>query len=168
MSASSQLRLRQRKARESVAQRRAQIMQLRLAGTVHQETLAEHFGVSRKTISLDLQAIDNDYRILAARERAMEKGIDLARIDAMIRPLWPQAIAGDLRAQEMMHKWLKRRADILGYDAATATSISVAVGQPTDGNASSGIDFSQLTDQQRMKLYESIEATIIEKDNESV
>lgn len=110
------LRRRHRKVSPKVQQRRNQLMQMRLAGVNDQIQLAHMLGVSQSTISKDLAVIDNDLRILAAQDRMVEKGRDLARIDAMIVPIWASAVKGDLEAQNMVLKWLNRRAAILGYD----------------------------------------------------
>lgn len=152
-----QVRAQNKKANARVIARRLQVAKLRLAGITNQADIAKALGVSQPTISNDMKAVDNDFRIIAAQDTRIAKGRDLARLEDLIKRYYKPALDGDIDAANMVLKFMKRQAEILGYDAAHRSEISGPGGKPIQLET---YDFSDLTQQQKLDLYESIEAFV--------
>lgn len=104
------------------ALRREKVAALRLAGVRNQRVILdalvkEGVAASQATISRDFAALDAVYRERAAADIAREKGIDLDRVEEMIRGLWPEARKGRWLAVDRVVNLLARKAKMLGYDA---------------------------------------------------
>jgi len=82
-----------------------------------QRRLARQLGVSLGTVNRDFQALDAEYRRRAASDIATEKGLDLDRVEAMVRGLWPEAARGTWQAVDRVLACLGRKAKLLGLDA---------------------------------------------------
>lgn len=103
----------------TLAQRRAAVARMILAGVAYRE-IAAHLGVSLATVAADKAAIIADLRDQYAVDVSAQVMLDLARLDGMIARLEVEiATTNDLpRATTAYVAVLKRRAAILGYDAA--------------------------------------------------
>jgi hypothetical protein len=108
---------------ETSIQRRVRILQRRrdiahlLVGGARVSTIADRLGVSRSTVSDDVQVIFREWRretVLQA-DRAML--LDLQRCDEWLEALSPKARNGNLDAIATGLKILGRRARMIGYDA---------------------------------------------------
>ena len=99
----------------------------RLAGVSDQRLIAGELGVSQATISRDFADLDRQFRERAAEDVAVAAGLDLARIEAMIAPLWPDASAGVCAAIDRVEKLLGRRARLLGLDAPIRLDVRALV-----------------------------------------
>src|SRR5438067_23633 len=83
-----------------IQRRRAAVAGLRLAGIRSPEEIrralaAEGTQVGLRTIKYDLAAAESYWRDHAAQSIDAEKAVDLARVERMIRGLWPNASAGN-------------------------------------------------------------------------
>lgn len=76
--------------------------------------------------------------------------LDLDRIDAMIRVLWPQAEAGNHQAIDRIERMMRRRAEMLGTDAPDVKiALTLGADNPVDLGALSGDELRQYRDLQR-------------------
>src|SRR2546427_7044492 len=96
--------------------RRLQVEQLHKGGA-KQELIATTLGVSIGTVNADLQKIDAAWREIYADDREAAKRLDLARLDDMLVVLTNDVRSKDKAAQRIYLDVLKRRAEMLGYDA---------------------------------------------------
>ena len=96
--------------------RRLQVEQLHKGGA-KQELIATTLGVSIGTVNADLQNIDAAWREIYADDREAAKRLDLARLDDMLVVLTNDVRSKDKAAQRIYLDVLKRRAEMLGYDA---------------------------------------------------
>lgn len=158
-----EIKPRNRNVPDHIQERRRNLMALRLAGVTDQRLLAQTLNVSQGTISKDLAAIDNDLRILAAQDRDVEKGRDLARIDALMAAVWGDAVNGDLKAMEMVMKQLQRRAAMLGYDAGAQKAAPAVQQVITTMDAKA---FRQMPPDQRLAAYEAMQAAVDDDSDE--
>jgi hypothetical protein len=103
--------------------RRAQAVQMRLAGHTFDEIATElHYhdrGTAYRAVKLALSQV--------GREDARElRDLDLMRLDRMLAIIWPQIEDGDLAAVDRALRILKRRAEILGYDQQNVVHINAS------------------------------------------
>lgn len=104
--------------------RLARVATLRLAGEQNQARIAEHLGVSPGTISRDFAALDQRFQAQAAQDIATAKGLDLERIETLIRGLWGEAANGRWLAVDRVVALLARKAAMLGYDAPAKVDLA--------------------------------------------
>lgn len=101
-------------ARAARATRKAKALQMRRAG-ISVEAIAAHLKVHPRTVYTWLR----DALAAIPREEANElRLLELDRLDAIFRGLFPDAVAGDVRAAEACLKVMERRARLLNLDAA--------------------------------------------------
>ena len=101
-------------ARVARATRKAKALQMRRAG-ISVEVIAAHLKVHPRTVYTWLR----DALAAIPREEANElRLLELDRLDAIFRGLFPDAVAGDVRAAEACLKVMERRARLLNLDAA--------------------------------------------------
>jgi DNA-binding CsgD family transcriptional regulator len=89
---------RRAKVDAAVSLRRRQVTALWRAGLRNQVDIARQLGVNQSTVSRDLAALKDEWRTAAAADVAIEKGLELARLDNLHRAIWPAAISGDPKA----------------------------------------------------------------------
>lgn len=104
-------------AQRNKLDRLVKVARLRLSGVTEQALIAAQMGVHPSTISRDFAELDAQFRERAAQDIVAAKGLDLARVDAMITAIWDAATRGNLDAIDRIDKLLGRRAKILGLDA---------------------------------------------------
>ena len=75
--------------------------------------------------------------------------LDLDRIDAMIKVLWPQAQEGNLQAIDRLERMMKRRAEMLGTDAP---EVRVALSL----NGTDAVDLTALTTEE-LRQYRDLQ-----------
>jgi len=103
--------------------------ELRLAG--HSITqIARTLGVSIGQASMDVSRAFAEYREQMAKEAAEVARLDLARLDEILKALWPAVQQGDTKAVAQAINVLGRRARILGYEAATKQEVTVTNDTP--------------------------------------
>ena len=106
--------------RITAAERRAQALDLRLAGYSF-EAIGQQLGISKqaayKHVSTALETLHTQTDNSAEQLRALE----LERLDALLKGCWTAASAGDPESTRVALKVLERRAKLLGLDAPTKT-----------------------------------------------
>ena len=106
--------------RITAAERRAQALDLRLAGYSF-EAIGQQLGISKqaayKHVSTALETLHTQTDNSAEQLRALE----LERLDALLKGCWTAATAGDSESTRVALKVLERRAKLLGLDAPTKT-----------------------------------------------
>ena len=106
--------------RITAAERRAQALDLRLAGYSF-EAIGQQLGISKqaayKHVSTALETLHTQTDNSAEQLRALE----LERLDALLKGCWTAASAGDPESTRVVLKVLERRAKLLGLDAPTKT-----------------------------------------------
>jgi AraC-like DNA-binding protein len=97
--------------------RRLAALKLRCRGWRIPE-IAEQLGVSEHQVARDLRrALDGLDRLDHYRAR-QARLLDLERLDGLLQTFYPRATAGEPTAAHLVLAVLRRRAELLGYDAA--------------------------------------------------
>lgn len=121
---------RERNHRGQLAARRKQAWALYLAGETSRRAIGRAIGVSHVTVSRYLSAIlDEIHQETVATAREARR-VELARLDAQLRNLWPQALRGNLKAHELVLKIGERRSRLLGLEAPEKREHSGPEGGP--------------------------------------
>ena len=115
------------RARITGAARQAKVRELVKAGYTFREiATALGYGGPAGAHYAFKAALKTMVRPAAEEARAVE----LARLDAMLKPLWPSAQRGNLKAIAAVLRLMERRAAYLGLDAPTRTEHTGADGGP--------------------------------------
>ena len=107
--------------------RHLQALELRKAGATYQ-AIADQLGYANargahKAVASALK--------LTLREPADEvRDLEVARLDAMLLPLWRRVQQGDERAVDRALRIMERRARLLGLDAPSKSEQSGSDGEP--------------------------------------
>jgi DNA-binding CsgD family transcriptional regulator len=107
------------------AERERQALDLRRGGLRYRE-IGEALGCS---LSAAYGAVSRALSRIAAEtdERAEElRALELVRLDALLRPMFEKAIAGDLQAVDRVLRIGERRARLLGLDAPARVHVDAA------------------------------------------
>jgi hypothetical protein len=99
--------------RVSAKLRQAQAIQLRIAGLTF-EAIKTAVGYRSKQAAYD--AVKRGLKQVVETPAAELRDLDLQRLDAMLRAIWPRALAGELRAMDRVLKILESRARLLGLN----------------------------------------------------
>lgn len=105
-------------------ERERQALAMRRAGARY-EAIAEELGYANHTGAY--KAVQRAFRRLEARvaeDAAMNRSLDLGRLDEAIAGLVPQVREGNDRAVKALVAVLERRAKLLGLDAPTKTDLT--------------------------------------------
>ncbi len=104
--------------------RQFKVAAMRLSGLTDQQEIARRLGVHQSTISRDFAELDDQFRAHAVQDITTAKGIDVARLEALIAAIWEPAMSGKWLAIDRVLKCLERRAALLGLDAPQKREIS--------------------------------------------
>lgn len=111
---------------QEILERRSRVAQFRLGGVRNQRQIAKALGVSVATINRDFKALDAEWRERAAADIAVEKAIDLDRIDRLIMALWDKAAKeGRWLATDRVIALMQHRAKLLGLEAPAKQDINM-------------------------------------------
>jgi hypothetical protein len=115
-----------------IQRRRAQVAALRLAGVRSadeiQRALADQgTRVGIRTIKYDLAAAESYWRDAAAKSIEVERAVDVARIERLIRSLWSDATSGRWQAVDRVLKLLERKSALLGLDAPRSIDVTARI-----------------------------------------
>ncbi|MFD1145959.1 hypothetical protein [Saccharothrix hoggarensis] len=109
--------------RAKTAERRAQAIQLKLAG-LDFETIAQRLGYSSR------QAAHKDLQRALARNLALEaaaadelRHVELMRLDRLQGAFWAKAVGGDIKAGELCLRIIAERRKLLGLDAPAQVEV---------------------------------------------
>jgi len=119
MGAGSKGSARRLKARE----REKEALRLRLAGKTYAE-IGEALGVTEQGAHKIIMRV-----LKRLNEKIVEDGmavrrIEVERLDALLRVVWPKAQDGDLAAVDRILRISKRRSELLGLDAPMAVDLT--------------------------------------------
>jgi hypothetical protein len=110
--------------RLSAHDRRLEVLRLRKAGKDFREIAAE---VGYAGPSGAYQAFEAAMRETLREPADQVRALELERLDAMLRAVWPSALEGELRSIETVLRLMDRRARYLGLDAPTKVDITARV-----------------------------------------
>ena len=125
--------------------RQRQALQLRAGGATYQQ-IADALGY--RGAAGALKAVRAGL-LATLQEPADElRTLELARLDALLRAVWPKAMRGELTAVDRVLKIMERRANLLGLDAPVRVNIGALVARAV-------AEFG-LSDAERRELEESV------------
>ena len=126
-----------------------EVYALKLAGFTYREIAADlTIKHKRRWMPDEVEAICVD--VAKQKNQSLKRNLsaeiqfDLDRIDQLMKSMYPQALDGNIAAVKAIESLTKRKAEILGTDAAQA---SVSVSMTGDG------DFSHLTSDELRTLH---------------
>ncbi len=105
--------------KNAIEARRRQVAAL-IVAAITQRKMAETLNVSLGTVNKDIAALMKEWREQRVDDIEQAKLVDLQRIDAMIRAVWPRATSvgsPSLEAMDRLMKLIEMRMRILGYDS---------------------------------------------------
>jgi len=105
--------------KNAIEGRRRQVAAL-IVAAITQRKMAETLKVSLGTVNKDIAALMKEWREQRVDDIEQAKLVDLQRIDAMIRAVWPRATSvgsPSLEAMDRLMKLIEMRMRILGYDS---------------------------------------------------
>ena len=107
----------------AVAERRARVIQLKIAG-VDNETIAREVGLANPAdVSQDVTRAFQRAKAIEGQELDALKTLELARYDRAQAALWPKVLKGDLHAIDTFIRLSARRCRVLGLDATQELKI---------------------------------------------
>lgn len=117
-----------------VIEKERRAVELRLSGYSYPEIAAE-LGISVSNAFNRVQSALTTTIAKTAEDAEKVRNMELHRLDALLRPLYAQAKAGDPKATEMCLKIMDRRAKYLGLDSPEklkleSDGISITCGIP--------------------------------------
>jgi hypothetical protein len=106
-----------KKTKKAVIQeRRAKVAALVLSGMTYRE-IKQEIGCSMGTISSDMKAMMEQWSNEQVQNLDDWREIELKRLDAALKAIWPQVEAGDLKANAAFVRLSERRSKLKGLDA---------------------------------------------------
>jgi hypothetical protein len=130
--------------------RKLQALELRKAAVSYQQ-IADQLGY--RSASGAFNAVKAALKA-TLREPANElRDLEVARLDAMLLPLWRRVQSGDEKAVDRVLRIMERRARLLGLDAPRRQELSGPDGKPL------AFDLSMLTDEE-LRILERIQAKL--------
>ena len=104
------------KRRVIAAERRRRAMELRLTGASYAE-IGDELGISRQAATRHVYKACEKLEAETAKKAEKYLKLELLRLDELLRAVWPQAEAGDVKAVDRVLKIMAHRARLLGLDA---------------------------------------------------
>lgn len=105
-------------ARAQREERRRVAFELRKAGATFEE-IGKALGVTRQTAHELVTKLLDEMAAKTAEDVESVRAMELHRLDALFKGLWPSASKGAPQAVEKALKVMERRARLLGLDAPT-------------------------------------------------
>jgi hypothetical protein len=111
--------------RIKAAQRRAEALELRLAGCTYQ-AIGERLGCSYQRVQTIIKR--ELERLTAQRTEAAQALVtqECERLDRLQLGLWGKAVKGDIDAVNTLLRLMNRRAKLLGLDTPTTLGVNVS------------------------------------------
>lgn len=120
-------------SRTAVTQeRRRMAFELRKAGATYDE-IGKSLGITRQSAYGLVSKVLEDLQAQTAEDAAAVKAMELQRLDAMLKGLWPAASKGSPQSVEKALKVMERRARLLGLDAPTKHAHTDPTGEEERG-----------------------------------
>jgi hypothetical protein len=102
-------------SRLKASERRARAVELRCAGLTF-DAIGKELGITRQGVQKHLDAVLDAHAATITEHAERLRALQLERIEAGIRGLWPSYSRGDYGAVDRMVKLLQRQAALLGLD----------------------------------------------------
>ena len=134
-----------RRTKAEIAQRRAKIATLRLAGCSVRE-MAAQLGVAVGTVSSDLRAVEADFRAVTLQDIRAAKGLAVSRYEAIVRKHWPRMGPDDPPATKAVLAAMAGIEAVLGLRAPTAVTVDDLRANVPAVAAAMGVDPAQLAE----------------------
>lgn len=114
--------------RKAVADKRKSGMTMReIADELLLDDRFNDVGVSLGTVHSDLDVILARFRKDQLQAHSDMIILEVARLDAILRAIWPQAMEGKLKAVDRVLRIAERRAKLLGLDASLCLPLDLDV-----------------------------------------
>ncbi|MFI7096855.1 hypothetical protein [Streptomyces lydicus] len=111
------------------AERRKEMFRRRAAGE-SMTSIAESFGVSRNTLSKDFTRAYKSYLEEEKAEADVWRRFQTDRYEALLAAVWPDALTGDVRANEQASKLIDKLCRLNGWDVPVKAEVSGPDGGP--------------------------------------
>lgn len=106
-------------SRAAITQERRRVaFELRKAGATYEE-IGKSLGITRQSAYGLVSKVLEQLQTQTAEDAAAVKEMELQRLDAMFKGLWPAASKGNPQSVEKALKVMERRSKLLGLDAPT-------------------------------------------------
>ncbi|WP_330479847.1 hypothetical protein OG301_39230 (plasmid) [Streptomyces platensis] len=112
-----------------VAERRREMFRRRRAGE-SMESIAKSFGVSRSTLSKDFTRAYRSYLEEEKTEADVWRRFQTDRYEELLAAVWPEALGGDVRANEQASKLIDKLCRLNGWDVPVKAEVSGPDGGP--------------------------------------
>lgn len=101
--------------RIDVDKRRAKCLELRASG-LSLRAIAAKVGMAHSSVA---EAIEAELNELTKEPAERLRTVEVARLDRLLKAMWPKAMKGDVYRVDRCLKIMERRAKLLGLDAPT-------------------------------------------------
>lgn len=112
----------------AAAERRRIAIELRKAGATYEE-IGRSLGISKQSAYESVTRALAEIKAKTTDAADAVKTIELERLDAMFKGLWPSASKGNPQAVEKALRVMERRAKLLGIDAPTKVANTDPTGE---------------------------------------
>ncbi|MFF8910499.1 sigma factor-like helix-turn-helix DNA-binding protein [Streptomyces olivaceoviridis] len=106
-----------------VAKRRSEMLIMKIQGRTAAQ-IADHFGISPATARSDLARAIKKARELEVQDAELYRYVQGARLEQLLRGVWPEAVDGDVKAGEQARKYIADLTDLFGLKVPVRTEIS--------------------------------------------
>ncbi|MYW43064.1 sigma factor-like helix-turn-helix DNA-binding protein [Streptomyces sp. SID161] len=106
-----------------VAKRRSEMLIMKIQGRTAAQ-IADHFGISPATARSDLARAIKKARELEVHDAELYRYVQGARLEQLLRGVWPEAVDGDVKAGEQARKYIADLTDLFGLKVPVRTEIS--------------------------------------------
>ncbi|MFE7780254.1 hypothetical protein [Streptomyces nigrescens] len=113
----------------AIAERRIEMFRRRRAGE-SMESIAKSFGVSRSTLSKDFTRAYRSYLEEEKTEADVWRRFQTDRYEELLAAVWPDALEGDVRANEQASKLIDKLCRLNGWDVPVKAEVSGPDGGP--------------------------------------
>lgn len=125
------------------AERRAEMFRRRRAGESMTD-IAASFGMSRQTLSKDFTRAYRAYLEEGKAEADIWRQFQTDRYEQLLAAVWPEALAGDVRANEQARKLVADLSELNGWKAPVRAEVTGADGGPLSLSSASPDDLAAL------------------------
>lgn len=126
-----------------VAQRRKEVLRRRMNGE-RMTDIAESLGMSRNTLSRDFSRFYRKCIEEAKAEVEVWRAFQTERYEALLVAVMPDALNGDVRANEQASKLLDKISDLNGWKAAAKAEVSGPGGGPLPLGSATAAELTRL------------------------
>jgi len=145
-----------------VAERRREMFRRRRAGE-SMESIAKSFGISRSTLSKDFTRAYRSYLEEEKTEADVWRRFQTDRYEELLAAVWPDALEGDVRANEQASKLIDKLCRLNGWDVPVKAEVSGPGGGPIALASGSLEELEQL-----FNIARQVHADDTEEDDEGL